>query len=234
MMELKPICYEADGLTLNGLIVDGSCGKLAPGILVAHEAPGIGDSVKERMRWLAERGYVALASDMYGQAIPLGEAIEQHQKLMTIPGAMLRRARGALDTLAAQPGVDSSRLAAIGFCQGGIVALELARAQAPIKAAVGFHPGFQRPEGSVTAPISAKILMMIGDDDPVIPPEDRAAFAAEMKAAGADWQLVTFGGVGHSYTNKAVDALGYPGFGYHADADRRSWRMMLDLFDATL
>lgn len=230
-MELKPISYEADGLTLNGLIADGSGGRPAPGVLVAHEAPGIGDSVKERTLRLAKRGYVALASDMYGHEIPLSEALEYHQALMTTPGAMLRRARGALDTLAAHPNVDSTRLATIGFCQGGIVALELARAQAPIRAAVGFHPGFKRPEGSATSAISAKVLMMIGDDDPVIPAEDRAAFAAEMKGAGADWQLITFGGVGHSYTNRAVDALGMPGFGYHADADRRSWRMTLDLFD---
>lgn len=230
-MELKPISYEADGLKLTGLIADGSGGKPAPGILVAHEAPGIGDSIKERTLRLAERGYVALASDMYGREVTIPEAIEQHQALMAAPGAMLRRAQGALETLATQPGVDPSRLAAIGFCQGGIVSLELARAQAPIKAAVGFHPGFKRPEGSATSTISAKVLMMIGDDDPVIPAEDRAAFAAEMNGAGADWQLVTFGGVGHSYTNKAVDAFGMAGFGYHADADRRSWKMMLDLFD---
>lgn len=230
-MELKPISYEADGLKLTGLIADGSGGKPAPGILVAHEAPGIGDSIKERTLRLAERGYVALASDMYGREVSIPEAIEQHQALMAAPGAMLRRARGALDTLAAQPNVDTSRLASIGFCQGGIVSLELARAQAPIKAAVGFHPGFKRPAGSATSTISAKVLMMIGDDDPVIPAEDRAAFAAEMNGAGADWQLVTFGGVGHSYTNKAVDAFGMAGFGYHEDADRRSWKMMLDLFD---
>lgn len=230
-MDLQPISYEADGLTLNGLIADGSGGKPAPGILVAHEAPGIGDSVKERVLRLAERGYVALASDMYGREIPLDEAMAAHAGLMSTPGMMLRRARGALYTLAAQPGVDPSRLAAIGFCQGGIVALELARAQAPIKAAVGFHPGFKRPEGSATDAISAKVLMMIGDDDPVIPHEDRTSFVTEMNSAGADWQLVTFGGVGHSYTNKAVDALGMPGFGYHTDADRRSWKMMLDLFD---
>jgi dienelactone hydrolase len=73
--------------------------------------------------------------------------------------------------------------------------------------------------------------MIIGDEDPVIPLEDRSAFVREMKEAGADWQLHVFGGVGHSYTNREIDALGYPGFAYNARADRRAWQLMLDLFD---
>lgn len=77
--------------------------------------------------------------------------------------------------------------------------------------------------------MAARILMMIGDADPIVPDEDRAVFAAEMKAAGADWQLHIFGGVGHSFTNPAIDALGFPGFAYDAIADRRSWTMMLNL-----
>ena len=73
--------------------------------------------------------------------------------------------------------------------------------------------------------------MMIGDDDPVVPAEDRTSFIQEMKRAGADWQLHVFGSVGHSYTNREVDALGYPGFAYNEREDHRAWVLMLALFD---
>jgi len=109
-----------------------------------------------------------------------------------------------------------------GFCLGEVVALELARDEAPIRCAVGFHPGLMRPRGSSTGRVSAKILMMIGDEDPIVTTDDRESFVREMKGAGADWQLHVFGGVGHSYTNREIDALAYPGFRYDARADRRA------------
>lgn len=230
-MGLQELSYEVGGKTLRGFLADGSGGEPAPAILVAHEAPGVNDNIKARVQHLAERGYVAMASDMYGQDIPLSEALGYHEELMKTPGLLLARARAALDTLMAHPNADSSRAASIGFCQGGIVSLELARSNAPIIAAVGFHPGFKRPEGSTTGTISARVLMMIGDDDPVVPHEDRVAFGEEMKAAGADWQLHIFGGVGHTYTNPDVDRLGMRGFAYSPSADKRSWKMTLDLFD---
>jgi dienelactone hydrolase len=143
--------------------------------------------------------------------------------MMQTPGLMLARASAALEALAAQPNVDRRRLAAIGFCQGGIVAAELARAGAPILCAIGFHPGLLRPAGSPDGPIVAKVLMMVGDRDPVVPPAQRAAFAAEMDEKGADWQMHVFGGVGHTYTNPRIDALGIAGFAYDAKAERRAW-----------
>jgi dienelactone hydrolase len=229
---LIAVDYEAGGTTMTGYLADGSNGRRAPGVLVAHEAYGMSDHVRRTALRLAGIGYVAFALDLYGAAgFPLGEAQARHGEMMTIPGLMFGRARTALDRLAAHPSVDESRLAAIGFCQGGITALELARGGAPIRAAIGFHPGLQRPAGSPDGPIAAKVLMMLGDSDPVVSQEARAAFAASMRASGADWQLHLFGGVGHSYTNEAVDAFGYPGFAYDEGADRRSWAMMLALLE---
>jgi dienelactone hydrolase len=147
---------------------------------------------------------------------------------------MVRRAAAGLDLLRAQPRVDGARLAAIGFCQGGITALELARAGAPIRAAIGFHPGLKRPAGSPDGPIAAEVLMMIGDSDPVVPVEDRLAFARSMDAAGADWQLHLYGGVGHGFTNAGIDAFAYPGFRYDARAERRAWASMMALLDEAL
>lgn len=231
-MDLIACEYEVDDVRLTGFLADGASGGLAPGVLVAHEAPGITAHVKERARMLAERGYVAFALDMYGQLdLPIDEAREQSHRLMSDASLMRRRARAALDLLASHAHCDAEKLAAIGFCLGGIVALELARDRAPLRCAVGFHPGFMRPVGSATGAISAKVLMMIGDDDPVVPPEDRASFIREMKEAGADWQLHVFGGVGHSYTNLEIDARGMAGFAYNERADRRAWSLMLSLFD---
>jgi dienelactone hydrolase len=229
---LERLDYEEGGVRLGGWLADGSGGKAAPGVLVAHEAPGVGAHVKARAERLAERGYVALALDLYGgEGFSLDEARALHQQMMETPGLMVRRAMAALDALQDRPCVDPDRLAAVGFCQGGITALELARAGAPVRAAIGFHPGLKRPAGSPDGPIAAKVLMMVGDADPVVPPEDRRAFARDMDAAGADWQLHLYGGVGHSFTNPDVDAMGYPGFRYDAAADRRSWATMLALLD---
>ncbi len=229
-MRTAPIAYACDGLRLTGFLADGSGGGPAPGVLVAHEAVGINDHVRERARRLAQRGYVALALDMYGaEGLPREEAIALHIALMTTPDMMRRRAHAALETLLAQPSVDAGRVAALGFCQGGITSLELARDGVPLRAAIGFHPGLKRPAGSADAPILARVLMMVGGSDPEVPPEDRAAFIAEMDAKAVDWQLHVFGGVGHVYTNPDVDALGVPGFAYSPTADARSWSMAMDL-----
>ena len=234
-MELVACPYDVDDVRLTGFLADGATRGSAPGILVAHEAPGLTAHVKERARILAERGYIALALDMYGQAgLSIDEARKHSSRLMADAALMRRRARAALDLLASHPHCDSAKLAVIGFCLGGIVALELARDRAPIRCAVGFHPGLMRPTGSASGPITAKVLMMIGDDDPVVPAEDRASFAQEMKDAGADWQLHVFGGVGHSYTNREIDAMGMTGFAYNASADDRAWKLMLSLFDEAL
>jgi dienelactone hydrolase len=234
-MDLTRITYEADGVELHGWLADDARADMRPGILVAHEAAGVTEHTRQRARMLAELGYVALALDMYGrEELSLEEARQESARLMADSGTLRRRANAALGVLARQPRCDATRLAAIGFCFGGIVALELARAQAPVRAVAGFHPSFKRPTGSTTGRITARVLMMVGDADPVAPPQDRTAFAAEMTAAGADWQLMVFGGVGHSFTNPDIDSFGYAGFGYDALADERSWRTLLGFLAESL
>ena len=227
---LTRIDYRDGEAALIGWLAEPEGHGRVPGVLVAHEAPGVGPHVKDAAERLAAHGYVAFALDLYGgEGFSVEESLERHREMMGTPGLMARRAAAGLAVLAAQPRVDAARLAAIGFCQGGITALELARAGAPILAAIGFHPGLRRPAGSPDAPIRAKVLMMVGDADPVVTAEDRLTFARDMDAAGADWQLHLYGGVGHSFTNPEVDALGYPGFRYDARAERRAWASMLDL-----
>lgn len=229
-MKERELTYSAD-VEMTGLLVDGSWGGPAPGVVVAHEAPGRDPRMTVWAHKLAKRGYVALALDLYGAPFSLEESMTRHEAMMASPGLMLARATAGLEALAALPNVDGAQLAAVGFCQGGVVAAELARAGAPILAAIGFHPGLTRPAGSPDGPIDASILMMVGDRDPVIPPADREAFVTEMNAKSADWQLHIFGGVGHTYTNPAIDTLGIPGFAYDARAERRAWAMAMALLD---
>jgi dienelactone hydrolase len=231
---IAPIQYDLDHTTFTGYLANDSPGVQQPGILIAHEAPGMSDLIKQRAQVLARLGYVAFALDLHGATgFSLEESRARHAHLMSTPGLIFRRAAAALEVLGNQPDVDLSRLGAIGFCQGGITVLELARGGLPIRCAVGFHPGLKRPAGSPNGPIAAKVLMMVGDADPVVPPADRAAFIAEMNAAEADWELHLFGGIGHAFTDPRIDSLGIPGFTYSEAASRRSWNRMLDLLQET-
>ncbi len=233
-MKTQDIEYHADGQRLVGyLAVDDAKAGKRPGIIVAHEGGGLGEHAKNSARKLAEAGYAAFALDYYGDGQPLADmstAMGRIGAWMADPTGIRARAHAALEVLTAQAEVDTGRLAGIGYCFGGTTVLEMARAGEPLKAVVGFHSGLGtgRP---ATAPIKPKVLVQIGADDPIIPPEQRTAFEAEMKAANADWRMLVYGGAGHSFTNPDVNGLGRPGFEYNESADKRSWRAMLDVFD---
>lgn len=231
-MELQEITYDCDGLSLTGYFSTPSQGTSVPGILVSHEYTGVTDHVKTCVLALAEMGFAAFALDLYGERnLSQERQMELHTQLMQTPGLLTKRAFTGLDILASQPSVDTTRLAAIGFCQGGVTSLELARAGAPILAAVGFHPGLFRPVDSCENPISAKVLMMLGSDDPLVNDDLLNAFKTEMTEKEVDWQLHIFGGAGHSFTNPAMNALNLPGFGYDPFANDRSWRLMCSLLE---
>ena len=236
-MKTTDIDYSVGGAKYVGyLAVDEARAGKRPGVLLAPEGPGLGDLCKSFARKLADLGYVAYALDYHGggRIVEMPEVMSRIQGFMANPQGIRDIATTALGVLKSQPQTDTSRLAAIGYCFGGTTALELARSGADIKAAVGFHSGLGTSRPQDAANIKAKILVNIGTDDPVIPKEQRAAFEQEMNAAKVDWRMNLFGGVGHSFTNPDVDAMGLPGFGYHAETDRRSWRAMLDLFAETI
>jgi dienelactone hydrolase len=237
-MRTEDIEYHADGARLVGyLAVDDSRSGQRPGVLVAPEGGGLVDLTKSIARRLAERGYAAFAMDYYGDGKPLSDRNEVMPRInafMAEPPTIRARAAGALAVLAGQPECDASRLAAIGYCFGGTTVLELARSGADLKAVVGFHSGLGTTRPAEVGAVRPKILTCIGAKDPIIPADQRQAFEQEMTAAGVDWQMNVYGEAGHSFTNPGVGALGMPGFDYHAEADRRSWAAMLDLFDETL
>lgn len=235
MTELVPIPYESRGVALTGYLADGSGGRPAPGVLVAHEGGGLARHTKDRALRLAELGYVAFALDYYGEedpplerAMALGKALRGDRPLFR------SRLAAGLEVLTAQPNVDSRRIAGIGYCMGGAAIIELARMGAPFVAVVGFHSGFLPGTPEENEAIGGRLLLCHGADDPIVTSVQRDAFLAEASAAGIDWQLHLYGGVGHSFTNPDIDALGLPGFAYDETADRRSWAAMLNLFEETL
>jgi len=237
-MQIKDIDYTADGVRMVGqyAVDDDKSGK-RPGVLVIHEGGGLVEHTKKIAARLASLGYAAFAMDYYGDGKPLANLADSRLHIppwLADPTGIRARATAALATLAAQKEVDSARLAAIGYCFGGTTALEIGRSGADVKAIVGFHSGLGTARPQDAKNIKGKVLVCIGADDPVIPPEQRAAFEAEMKAAGVDWRLQLYGGAGHSFTNPAADTWGRPGFFFHADTDRRSWNAMIELFNETL
>ena len=210
-----------------------------PGVLVFPEAFGLGAHAVARAERLAGPGDVALACDLHGEGRlvdGLDEAIGLLKPLFADPSRTRARAGGGLDALLARPEVDGARVAPIGFCFGSTVALELARGGAALKAVVGFHSGL----GTAVLPtdakaIQARVLVCIGADDPMIPPDQRAGFVAEMRGAGVDWQMHLYGNTVHSFTNQGAAARNMPdAIRYSLEADARSWASMQALFDETL
>lgn len=237
-MKVAEIEYRADGARMLGtLAVDDARSGTRPGVLVCHEGPGLSDHTRNIAKRLAGLGYVAFAMDYHGDGqvlTDMNQIMGRIQAFMADPTGIRARASAALGVLASQPQTDARRLAAIGYCFGGTTVLELARSGADVKAVVGFHSGLGTARPADARNIKGKVLVQIGADDPIIPPEQRAAFEREMTSAGVDWRMYLLGGVGHSFTNPLVDALNRPGFKYHEPSDRRSWAAMLDLFNEAL
>lgn len=236
-MRTTEVGYTAGDKTLTGYLADGSSGAPAPGVLVIHQGGGLTDHTRERARMLAELGYVAFAADLYGE---VAQNREQSMALLTElagdPALLRRRVEAGLDQLKAQPNIDASRLAAIGFCFGGWTVLQIAREFPEISCVVAFHPGLAGPlplPETDARQVHAKVLVCAGADDPLIPAEARTRLANLMTTAGADWQLNVYGGAGHSFTDRSVDAMGIPHFRYHEPTDHRSWAAMRGLLDET-
>jgi len=231
-VQSQDIEYSFDGLRLVGeLSVDDATADGRPAILVCHEGNGLSDHAKHVARKLAGLGYVAFALDYYGdgQPLPDDQVFARYSELAGDADRTRGIARAGLDVLLADARADHGRVAAIGYCFGGTMSLELARAGTDLACVVGFHSGLGTPAPASSGDITAKILVNIGTEDPIIPPEQRAAFEEEMRAAGADWRMVLYGGAVHSFTNPAADGAN-PAIKYEAVADARSWRAMLDLF----
>ena len=233
-VQTKAVEYKDGDVVLEGFLTydDAVKGK-APGVLVVHEWWGVNDYAKGRAKQLAEMGYMALAVDMYGKGVlakTSKDAGELAGKLKGDRPMMRKRVTAGLDVLKANEKVDPKRIAAIGYCFGGTTVLELARSGADIAGVVSFHGGLDSTSPADAKTLKARVLVLTGADDPSVPPAQVNAFAEEMRKAGADWYMTSYGGAVHAFTNPASGNDPSRGAAYNAAADRRSWQAMKDFF----
>ncbi|MEQ1932056.1 MAG: dienelactone hydrolase family protein [Parvularculaceae bacterium] len=230
-IEVRPVEYRLVGKTFEGMLaIDGKKSGKRPVVMVSHAWAGRTDYELDAAKRLAELGYAGFAIDLYGKGV-VGTSTEENQKLMTPlledRAALQALLVNALDVAKELPEADSARVAAMGYCFGGLCVLDLARVGADLRGVASFH-GLLTPRGNTTGKwIKAKVAAYHGWDDPMATPETVVALGKELTEAGADWQIHAYGGVVHAFTNKAAND---PSFGavYDVRADRRSWAALVD------
>jgi dienelactone hydrolase len=227
--------YRHGDTVLEGyLAYDDASREARPGVLVVHEWYGLNDYAMKRADQLAGLGYVAFALDMYGKGVRAADNKEAGALAGKYKGdrpLMRARALAGLDVLKKNIMVDPRRIAAIGYCFGGTTVLELARSGADVAGVVSFHGGLDAPPSETAPTIRAKVLVLHGADDPLVPAKDMAAFQDEMRRGGVDWQMIYYGGAVHSFTNPQAGADPIKGVAYHERSERRSWQAMKLFFD---
>jgi dienelactone hydrolase len=238
-MPSETVSYEADGLSMKGqLFRPAGVSGARPGVIVFPEAFGLGEHALDKAEKIAALGYVALAADLHGEA----KQFSDMESMMPVLGALAQsppkvraRAKGAMDALTAQSGVDGSKIAAIGYCFGGAMAIELGCTGADVAAIVGFHSGLSSINVDGLGAIKGRLLLCLGADDPGITPEQRLAFENGLRKGGVSWDMHLYGKVVHSFTNPAADSMGNPGFlRYDARANAESFEAMKRLFKEVL
>ena len=228
-MKTEKITYQSGDNSFEGFLAQPE-GDSNPCVLIAHTWAGRDAFVEEKAKLLTELGYAAFAIDMYGDG-KIGTSNEENagmmQPLLDDREELARRALASLDAVSKIDSIDASKIVIMGYCFGGLVAMDLARTGADIKGAVSFHGFLAGPENS-TNEIKAKLLALHGDLDPMVGQDQIESFRQEMTSKKVDWQLHVFGGVMHSFTNPEAND---PDFGavYSKNADERSWKIFTDL-----
>ena len=229
-MKTELINYESD-ISLKGYLAYEAEEK-KPLVLIVHTWAGKDEFVHKKAEDLAKLGYVGFAVDMYGDG-KVGSDASENESLMTPlitdRDLLKKRINDALEHGKNLPFVDSNRVAAIGFCFGGLVVLDLARSGSEVSGVVSFH-GLLMSSDINPNGIKSKILVLHGERDPMVPLEMVDSFQSEMTQAGADWQLHSYGGTYHAFTNHEAND---PSLGtqYNKDADKRSWQSMVNFFE---
>jgi dienelactone hydrolase len=229
-MNTQAIAYRDGDTELTGQFTwDAERSDKRPGILVVHGGAGLDAHAKGRARQLAELGYVVFACDMYGNGVAGNRerVMARIAELRDDAAKLCRRARAGIKVLVSHPQVEG-RIAAVGYCFGGMVALELARSGADLAGAVSVHGSLSTQKPAPPGAVKAKILVCHGALDPHVPMTQVNAFVQEMNEAGADWQLIVYGGAMHGFTHETGPAV--PGVAYHALADARSATAMQSFF----
>ncbi len=233
-IQTETMIYEVQGKTYEGVLSwDDAATGPRPGIMVCHAWAGQGDFEADKCRTLAGLGYVGMAVDVYGEGVR-GASTEENAKLMQPlmddRAELQRRLQGSLAALQGDDRVDETRIAAIGFCFGGLCVLDVARAGNDIAGVVSFHGLLGRPDNIETRPVKAKVMVLHGWDDPMATPDAVLELTKELSEAGADWQLHAYGATVHAFTNPSASD---PEMGtvYSAKAEKRSIAAMTSFLD---
>lgn len=233
-IQTKIVEYSHHGTTFEGYLAwDDASTEPRPAVLVSHAWGGAGDFEHARARDLAELGYVGFSLDLYGKGVR-GSNPDENAVLMQPfldDRAMLQgRLQRAIEVASQQDGVDASRMAAIGYCFGGLCVLDLARIGVDLRGVVSFHGLFHPPGNTGGNRISARVLALHGWDDPMATPEQVVALAEELTAGGADWQIHGYGHALHAFTNPEANDPDH-GVAYDETANRRSWQAMANFLE---
>ena len=233
-IQTRIVEYSHHGTTFEGYLAwDDASTEPRPAVLVSHAWGGAGDFEHARARDLAELGYVGFSLDLYGKGVR-GSNPDENAVLMQPfldDRAMLQgRLQRAIEVASQQDGVDASRMAAIGYCFGGLCVLDLARIGVDLRGVVSFHGLFHPPGNTGGNRISARVLALHGWDDPMATPEQVVALAEELTAGGADWQIHGYGHALHAFTNPEANDPDH-GVAYDETANRRSWQAMANFLE---
>ncbi|RMV76491.1 Dienelactone hydrolase protein [Pseudomonas caricapapayae] len=232
-IEIRSVVYQIDGQSYESrLAYDSSATTAQPGLLMAPNWMGVSKGAEDIAKAVAAKGYVVLLADLYGQQIRPSNNDEAGAAMTPLKedrGLLRKRMQAALDQLSSQTDVslDSSKIATFGFCFGGCCSLELARTGAELKAAISFHGTLDTPAPADAKNIKGPVLVLHGASDPLVPKEQLPAFEDEMNAAGVDWQLHSYGGAFHSFTDPHANVPGM--MMYDAKVSKRAFKSMHDL-----
>ena len=233
-VKTRELEYKQGDTALQGFVAwDDAAKGRRPGVLIVHEWWGHNEHARNSARRLAQAGYVGFALDMYGKG-KLATHPKDAEAFMTEatrdPAVPVARFNAALEQLKRDPHVDPEKIAAIGYCFGGGVVLSMARSGADLDAVVSFHGVLAPKSPAEKGKVKARVLVLTGADDPMIPAEQVEAFKSEMTAAGAKFEVVSYPHARHSFTNPNADKTGMDALAYNEEADKKSWAAMLDLF----
>ncbi len=230
----QPVEYKEDTVSLQGTLVSDPATKARkPGIVLFPDWMGVSDYSRKKAEEIAKLGYVVLVADVYGK----GKTPTNEKEAAAFAGIyksdralMRKRAQAGLTRLKAAPGVDTSRLAAMGYCFGGTVALELGRSGADLDGIASVHGNLDTPDPSLAKNIKGSVLVLHGAADPFVPPEQVKNFQDEMTNAGVDWYMESFGGAVHSFTKPEAGSDPSKGQAYNPKADARASEALKDFY----
>lgn len=241
-MSLQPMEIEHGGVLLRGGVAkpagaENGKGGPFPAVLVMHSAVGLNDFYKSKPPLLAEQGYIAIATNMYGEDVDVTSEASYgaaYMETLENPAIVRERATAWFEAIAARPDVDASRIAAIGYCFGGHCVLELARGGADAKAVVSYHGTLKTLSPMPVGAFKGHVAAYCGAEDPYAPMEDIAALRKEMEAAGARYTMHVFAQVAHGFTDPHAKNHSQPGIEYDAVANKVSWAGTLALLGEVL